>query len=146
MALEARAEVLWNRGAGSRSDGFWDYLNESSLVTKITASDMSFLTAGDVSRKTLKQIDKKQISLQADLYKLTHHGNGDTAATIRMIRPSCAFYADSTEKKGKAHRTRSRRKIAGMTHLYSVRKNGTVTFRLYGKHAHTPIRVSIIPR
>ena len=139
---KARAEVLWNRGAGTRSDGFWDYLNESSLVTKITAGDMSFLTAGDVSRKTLKQIDKKQISLQADLYKLSHHGSGDSAATIRMIRPSCAFYADSSEKKGKAKRTRNRRKIAGITHLYSVRKNGNVTFRLYGKHAHTPIRVS----
>ncbi|MBQ9061905.1 MAG: MBL fold metallo-hydrolase [Eubacterium sp.] len=140
----AAAEVLWSSGANTFSSGFWEYINDRSLVTKITAGDMSFLTAGDISRKTLRKMIKKGIDLRADLYKLSHHGtDSDTASIIRKIHPACAFYCDSTEKKGEIRLSKNRRKIAAKTKLYSVRYNGNLTFRLYGKQSAVPVKVTV---
>ncbi len=138
----AAAEVLWSSGASPFSSGFWDYINDRSLVTKITAGDMSYITAGDISRKTLQKMIKSGVDLRADLYKLSHHGKtSDTAPILRKIQPVCAFYCDSTEKKGNTRLSKNRRKIAAETQLYSVRYNGNITFRLYGKHSARSVRV-----
>ena len=139
----AHAEVLWcGCSCKLSSRGFFEYMNDRSLVTKFTAGDMAYLTAGDINDEVFTLMKKRGLDLQADVYKLSHHGEGDTAATIRMIRPAYAFYCDSTEKKGNIRWTAGRRKIAKMTHLYSVRYNGNITFRLYGKTAKTPVKVT----
>ena len=138
----ATAEVLWCGCTCSLSKGFMQYLNDRSLVTRVTAGDQSYLTAGDITEEVFKRMKKKVVNLRADIYKLSHHGSSDTAATIRRIRPAYAFYCDGTERSGQFHLTARRKKIAKLTKLYSVRRSGTVTIRLYGKTAAVPVRVT----
>ena len=140
---KARARVIWCGCRCTLSKGFFEYMNDRSLVTKITAGGLSYLTAGDITKEVFDLMKQKQVDPGADLYKLSHHGASDTPATIKMIKPAFAFYCDSTEKRGKWNlSTGKRRKISKLTNLYSVRKNGNITFRFYGRDAADPIRVS----
>lgn len=136
------ARVLWcGCDCKVTSKGFFPYINDRSLVTRFSAGGISYLTAGDISEDVFVHMQKEGIRLRADLYKLSHHGHADNSYTIRKIRPTYAFYCDSAEKRGKMNMTPERKAVAKYTKLYSVRKSGNITFKIYGKDARVPIRV-----
>lgn len=129
----ATARVIWYGCNCSMKDTFFDYGNDRSLVTKISAGGMSYLTAGDIGREVYTKMNKNRINLSADLLKLSHHGSTETASIVKSVHPKCAFYFNSNENKGARNLTKDRSEISKVTDLYSVRYNGDIVFNFYGK-------------
>lgn len=89
----ATLKVLWGCTYNS---GKYDanYINNNSLVTKVTSGSVSFLTCGDIEKEVENQIVKAGINIKADIFKMNHHGGNtsNTSAFLKKVNPSFAFY------------------------------------------------------
>ncbi len=77
--------------AGPVTEDYSD-LNNTSLVTKITFGETSFLFTGDAERESEADIINSGISLDATVLKVGHHGseNSTTYPFLREIMPEVA--------------------------------------------------------
>ena len=84
----------------SNTFGKWEgqYLNDSSLVSKISYANKKILTAGDILFRSESDILEKNIDVKADIMKLSHHGEQDsnTSSFIDAVNPQYA-YANTTD-------------------------------------------------
>lgn len=78
-------------------DGVYDdFVNNCSLVTRVTCGNTVYLTAGDAKAESEKALIKKYKGtgkLDADIYKLSHHGIAPANSTefLSYVTPICSF-------------------------------------------------------
>ncbi|NCC07409.1 MAG: MBL fold metallo-hydrolase [Clostridia bacterium] len=70
-----------------------DSYNEISVVTKFTASGISYLSCGDAEADEIKALMAEKIDLKAKVYKAAHHGSSasNTYDFLKKIKPQYAI-------------------------------------------------------
>jgi beta-lactamase superfamily II metal-dependent hydrolase len=134
----ATLKVLWGC---TYNNGKYDasYINNNSLVTKVTSGSVSFLTCGDIEKQTESQIIKSGINIKADIYKMSHHGGStsNTAAFLKKVNPSFAFHnwvGDSPSSFGGGWVDPAINALKKTCNIYSTRYNGMLTFTVKAGH------------
>lgn len=117
------------------------YVNNNSLVAKITIGEINYFSAGDMEKEEEKALIDNNIDVTADIMKLSHHGGYTSNITddidfVSKVNPKYAFYnrgsndsqeIDTFNSYGWTKDTVS--KIVEKTNVYSE-YNGTVTFNI----------------
>lgn len=107
------------------------YINNCSLVTMVTCGGIRFLTAGDIEKETEAYLLSCRYDLDADLFKMNHHGGitSNTDGFLAAVSPDYAFVTfpgKTTKKKWVAPIRKLRRTIP----VYNVFECGSVHFHL----------------
>jgi len=65
------------------------YLNDTSVVLRLTMGGVSFLLTGDISERAESTIVRSGVYLQADVLKVAHHGSRTSTSPLflRRVRP-----------------------------------------------------------
>ena len=137
------ARVLWDHNYRSfvrfdpyDKDGI-GFLNNSSLVTKFTLGNRSFLTCGDIESSTERDLLASGANLSADIMKLSHHGmwTSNLDSFVQAVNPCYCFYSyknksDAEARKfGSAYETSfTMRRLAKRYNILGNRYNGTITY------------------
>lgn len=124
--------VLWGCSY-TNSNHDTHYINNNSLVTKVTCGSVRYLTCGDIESATENQIINAGVDVSADIYKLSHHG-GNTSNTsffVKKVNPIFAFYNYNNDSSSKFSPKGSWSaapvaNLKGMANIYSVRYNGEI--------------------
>ncbi len=76
--------------------------NDASLVIRVVHGKNSFLLTGDIGREVEERLVLSDMSLQARVLKVPHHGskNSSTAAFLRAVHPDCALMSVGPGIKG----------------------------------------------
>ncbi len=106
------------------------YINNRSLVAKVTCNGMTWITAGDIEVDEEKAlVSKYGGGLKADILKLNHHGLGTSSdeSFMAKVAPSWSFaqnscYTDLVEVPGKGQyrKTYSARDLASQYGFVSM--------------------------
>lgn len=128
----ALVEILY--GAAYESDLHErSYINDNSLVARITGGGIRYLTCGDIEKDVEADILDKEIDVSADLFKMSHHG-GDTSnsfAFLEAVDPSFAFFnsnGDSPDAFADGWAEISAANMMEIANVHSVRYNGSITY------------------
>ena len=135
---EATVKVLWGCTYNSNSYDA-SYINNNSLVTKVTAGTVSYLTCGDIESEVENQIVASGIDISADIFKFNHHGgnSSNTAAFVKKVNPSFAYYnwlGDSPSSFGGGWVQTPINNLKNTCNIYSTRYNGMLTFTVKAGH------------
>ena len=134
----AKINILW--GCSYKSSSYdAAYINNNSLVAKVTSGTVTYLTCGDIEKETESQILKSGINLSADIFKLSHHGGStsNTAAFLKKVNPSFAFYnylGDTPTSFGGGWVEPAINTLKKTCNIYSTRYNGMLTFTVKAGH------------
>ena len=76
-------------------------LNNDSIVTLFTYSDISVLMTGDAEKKIEKQIINDYPALKCDVLKVGHHGSSTSSCSdfIKTVSPECAVISVGENNK-----------------------------------------------
>ena len=83
-------------------DGVYDdFVNNCSLVARLTCGNITYLTAGDAKPESETALIKKYKNtgkLDADIYKLSHHGiaPANSEEFLKYVTPICSFGLNGT--------------------------------------------------
>ena len=133
MVGDALVEILYGP-AFDDEDHNRSYLNNNSLVTRVTGGGIRFLTCGDIEKDMEQQVIDAGIDLDADIFKLNHHG-GETSnseAFIRAVDPSFAYFdynGDSPYDYAMDWASEGAWVAMQTANVHSVRYNGTIVYR-----------------
>ena len=134
----ANINILWGC---SYSSGTYDasYINNNSLVAKVTSGTVSYLNCGDIETQTESQIVSSGINISADIFKLNHHGGNtsNSAAFLKKVNPSFAYYnwvGDSPSSFGGSWVQTAINNLKNTCNIYSTRYNGMLTFSVKAGH------------
>ena len=135
---EATVKVLWGCTYNSNSYDA-SYINNNSLVTKVTAGTVSYLTCGDIESEVENQLVASGIDISADIFKFNHHGgnSSNTAAFVKKVNPSFAYYnwlGDSPSSFGGGWVQTPINNLKNTCNIYSTRYNGMLTFTVKAGH------------
>ena len=134
----AKVQILW--GCNYKSSSYnASYINNNSLVAKVTSGSVTYLTCGDIEKETENQLVKSGINLSADIFKFNHHGGStsNTAAFVKKVNPSFAYYnwvGDSPTSFGGSWVQTSINNLKKTCNIYSTRYNGMLTFTVKAGH------------
>ena len=134
----ATVKVLW--GCTYTSSNYdAKYINNNSLVTKVTSGTVSYLTCGDIESEVETQLVNSGIDLSADIYKFNHHGgnSSNTAAFVKKVNPSFAYYnwlGDGPSSFGGGWVQTPINNLKNTCNIYSTRYNGMLTFTVKAGH------------
>ena len=109
------------------------YINNNSLVARITGGGIRYLTCGDIEEIIEKEILEKGIDVSADLYKMNHHG-GPTSNSYKFleaVNPSFAFFNSTEDSPDHFARDWASGPVADMmnfANVHSSRYNGNITY------------------
>ena len=109
------------------------YINNNSLVARITGGGIRYLTCGDIEEIIEKEILEKGIDVSADLYKMNHHG-GPTSNSYKFleaVNPSFAFFNSTEDSPDHFARDWASGPAADMmnfANVHSSRYNGNITY------------------
>lgn len=72
-----------------------EHKNNNSLVIKVAYGDQSFLFTGDIEEGAENELLERDISLQSDVLKVSHHGSNssNSEAFLHAVEPSLAIYS-----------------------------------------------------
>lgn len=112
-------------------------INDTSIVTKITYGETSFLFTGDAEREAEQDILEKGAEISADVLKVGHHGseNSTTYPFLREIMPQIAVISVG-ENNSYGHPTEealSRLRDADVT-VYRTDLQGHIIIKSDGKY------------
>ncbi len=113
-----------------------DDTNDSSLVTKITYGDRSFLLTGDISERVEANLIASGQNLKSDLLFMPHHGSNHSNSMefIRVV--SCRYAIASAGKNNVFHHPHpdvlDRYHVNGVT-LFRTDQQGAITAQTDGK-------------
>ena len=134
----AKVSILWGC---SYSSSTYDasYINNNSLVAKVTSGTVSYLNCGDIEKQTENQIISSGINISADIFKFNHHGGNtsNTASFLKKVNPSFAYYnwvGDSPSSFGGGWVQSAIDSIKNTCNIYSTRYNGMLTFSVKAGH------------
>ena len=127
---DAKCEVIWHNThrspAGNYKQAATGFLNNESLVTRVTVGNTRFLTCGDLEAPVEKEMISKGVDLRADIVKTNHH-SGTTSNTAAFYKKVKATWAFGTGYSSKICRTNT--KAAG-TNYVNMKNNGQITFKI----------------
>ena len=129
---KAELEVLY--GPAFESDLHErSYINNNSLVTRVTGGGIRFLTCGDIEKNVEADILEKEIDVSADLYKMSHHGGGTSNSTefLRAVDPSFAFFNSTMDSPNAFAADWAEEPVSDMmeiANVHSSRYNGNITY------------------
>ena len=109
------------------------YINNNSLVARITGGGIRYLTCGDIEEIIENEILEKGIDVSADLYKMSHHG-GPTSNTYKFleaVNPSFAFFnstEDSPDHFARNWASGPAGDMMDFANIHSSRYNGNITY------------------
>ena len=134
----AKVSILWGCSYSSSSYDA-SYINNNSLVAKVTSGTVSYLNCGDIEKQTENQILSSGINISADIFKFNHHGGNtsNTASFLKKVNPSFAYYnwvGDSPSSFGGGWVQSSIDGIKNTCNIYSTRYNGMLTFSVKAGH------------
>ena len=128
----ALVEILY--GASYESDLHErSYINDNSLVARITGGGIRYLTCGDIEKDVEADILEKGIDVSADLFKMSHHG-GDTSnsrAFLEAVDPSFAFFnsnGDSPDEFAEGWAAENASNMMEIANVHSSRYNGDIIY------------------
>ena len=130
---DAKVEILYGTTYES-DDHDREYLNNNSLVARVTGGGIRYLTCGDTGKEVEKKILAEGIDVSADLYKMSHHG-GDTGNSYEFmaaVNPSFGFFNstdDDPDSFANGWVSTPVSNLMEFANVYSSRYNGTVTFK-----------------
>ena len=134
----AKVSILWGC---SYTSGTYDasYINNNSLVAKITSGTVSYLNCGDIEKETENQIVSSGINISADIFKFNHHGGNtsNSASFLNKVNPSFAYYnwvGDSPSSFGGGWVQTAIDNLKNTCNIYSTRYNGMLTFSVKAGH------------
>lgn len=112
-------------------DACSSYINNCSLVTMVTCGGVRFLTAGDIEKDTETFLLASPYDLDADLFKMNHHGGitSNTDNFLAAVSPDYAF-ATFPGKTNKKKWVAPIRKLRRTIPVYNVFECGSVHFHL----------------
>ena len=129
---DALVEILY--GAEYESDLHErSYINDNSLVARITGGGIRYLTCGDIEKDVEADILERGIDVSADLFKMSHHG-GDTSnsvAFLEAVDPSFAFFNsndDSPDEFAEGWAEEAAGDMMEIANVHSSRYNGDITY------------------
>ena len=134
----AKVSILWGCSYSSSSYDA-SYINNNSLVAKVTSGTVSYLNCGDIEKQTENQILSSGINISADIFKFNHHGGNtsNTASFLKKVNPSFAYYnwvGDSPSSFGGGWVQSAIDSIKNTCNIYSTRYNGMLTFSVKAGH------------
>ena len=134
----AKVSILWGCSYSSSSYDA-SYINNNSLVAKVTSGTVSYLNCGDIEKQTENQILSSGINISADIFKFNHHGGNtsNTASFLKKVNPSFAYYnwvGDSPSSFGGGWVQSAIDGIKNTCNIYSTRYNGMLTFSVKAGH------------
>ena len=109
------------------------YINDNSLVARITGGGIRYLTCGDIEKDVEADILEKGIDVSADLFKMSHHG-GDTSnsrAFLEAVDPSFAFFnsnGDSPDEFAEGWAAENASNMMEIANVHSSRYNGDIIY------------------
>ena len=129
---DALVEILYGTTYES-DDHDRAYLNNNSLVARITGGGICFLTCGDIEEVVEKRILAEGIDVSADIYKMSHHGGntGNCYEFMEAVNPSFGFFNstdDSPDRFAYDWVEGPVEDLLDFANVYSSRYNGDVTF------------------
>ena len=134
----AKVDILWGC---SYNSGTYDasYINNNSLVAKVTSGTVSYLNCGDIEKETENQIVSSGINISADIFKFNHHGGNtsNSASFLKKVNPSFAYYnwvGDSPSSFGGGWVQTAIDNLKNTCNIYSTRYNGMLTFSVKAGH------------
>ena len=134
----AKVDILWGC---SYTSGSYDasYINNNSLVAKVTSGTVSYLNCGDIEKQTESQIVSSGINISADIFKFNHHGGNtsNSASFVKKVNPSFAYYnwvGDSPSSFGGGWVQTAIDNLKNTCNIYSTRYNGMLTFSVKAGH------------
>lgn len=81
--------------------------NKNSLVMKLSYKDIDFLLPGDAEEEIEEQLLKNQINLEAEFFKIPHHGSrnglGNKKEILKLINPQLAIISVGKNQYGHPH-------------------------------------------
>ncbi len=125
----AHCEVLWQcRNRKPSGGNAVQYINNTSLVTRVTIGQVRYLTAGDIHMEVESDMVKAGVDLKADIVKTNHHSynTSNTASYYKAIKADWAFSTGGFSK-----RTKDAFAKTG-TNYVAMKRNGTITFTITG--------------
>ena len=134
----ATVKILW--GCTYKSSAYdANYINNNSLVAKVTSGSVSYLTCGDIEKETEDQVVRSGIDIKADIFKFNHHGGNtsNTKAFVKKVNPSFAYYnwlGDSPNSFGGGWVQTPINNLKSTCNIYSSRYNGMITFSVKAGH------------
>ena len=134
--------VVYRKGKGDP--------NDRSLVVIGEGDGVRFFTAGDLSAAGEKGLLGSGADIHADIYKLSHHGDGDTnsEAVIKKVDPSIAVCNCNGESSGtfRSWADRAYKRVEKYANIYSVRYNGTVVLDCRNGVIHPSAERNLVTR
>ena len=130
---DAKVEILYGTTYES-DDHDREYLNNNSLVARVTGGGIRYLTCGDTGKEVEKKILAEGIDVSADLYKMSHHG-GDTGNSYEFmaaVNPSFGFFNSTDDAPDSFAYGWVEEPVSNLmefANVYSSRYNGNVTFK-----------------
>ena len=132
-----RVKVLWplNYSPQDMNNLSYDEVNDSSLVLKITFSNVSFLIPGDISAEVEKQLIKSKTDLRSDVLVVPHHGSAHSSSAEFIKAVTCRYAIVSAGKANVFHHphpsTLQRYNDAGVN-IFRTDRDGAVTLMTDG--------------
>lgn len=105
------------------------YINNCSLVTKITSGGISYLTAGDIRSESENQlIAAYGTRLCSTIYKMSHHGlpSSNSSKFVSYVKPSFSFETNMQLTENKVYGTHGQMRRRTYTSCYNCSRFGMV--------------------
>lgn len=129
---DAKVEILLGPCFES-DDHNRSYLNNNSLMARVTGGGIRYLTCGDIEKPWEREILKMDLDLSADIFKMSHHG-GETSSSpefLQAINPSFAFFNstdDSPNRFASGWAAEPASDMMEIANVHSTRYNGTIRY------------------
>ena len=107
------------------------YINNASLVTKVTVKGMAYLNCGDLSVLGERQVVRQGVNIKANVFKLNHHGSHYTASDFLSMVKASYFYYQGVAGKYSSKETgwvNYKKRLAEYGELYDPRQHGSIVF------------------
>lgn len=129
-----KGEVLYCCGSPT-SENWYDvqFINNQSSAILFSGGGSKYLTCGDMQRQGEKRLLKSGRPLEADIYKISHHGldRSNMQKFVNAVNPSYAYFTSN-----KATETTylhediddSVPRMDALSNVMSTRYNGTITY------------------
>ncbi len=129
---KAEVEILY--GPGFESDLHErSYINNNSLVARVTGGGIRFLTCGDIETDVEAELLEQGSDISADLYKMSHHGGptSNSKEFLQAVDPSFAFFNSLMDSPYEFAADWAEGPVSDMmeiANVHSSRYNGNITY------------------
>lgn len=129
-----KAKILYCNGS-TYSENWYDvqYFNNQSSVILFSGGGSKYLTGGDIQKQAEKRILKSGQSVEADIFKISHHGydRSNWQDFVNKVNPTYSYFtANKPTETTYMHEDiqDSVTRMEALSNVMSTRYNGTITY------------------